>query len=174
MRYEGTRFPVPHEAPDFFKKFLDHYSLVIKFLTSFNENRFNFRDDIKSQVTTREIYHGIPNRIAHSLGYVPAMVYVVSGRVEVLNTVTRSDKETVVIPKLLSTPLIDPPLGRVTQEVTLANPSLFRERDYVLLGDQERQIRSIRGNTATLDQSLLCGKVYSLSLARETVQLIII
>lgn len=172
MKYEGTRFTAPQESPDFFRKFLDHYSLVIKFLTSFNENRFNFREDLKSYTVTPELNHGLTNRITHNLGYIPASVQVASGRVEVLNVLTRSNVDVVIVPKLLSTPLIDPPLGRVAKELTLSDPSLFRERDYVLIGDQVRQIRSLRGSTAVLDQSVLCGKVYSLSLAREIVQLL--
>ena len=171
-KYEGQQYRPSEEVPSFFSGFLQHYQHVVRFLTNFNENRLRFDADIRNQVQTVTLNHGVPTTFRHSLGYIPAALDF-QGRVEMWKVSTFSADTVTVAAKLLSSPLVAPIKGQLVLQVAVVDPTLFYRGDRVLLGNNIRTIAEIQDNLITLDQSVYCGSVYVLSLATETTKVML-
>lgn len=172
MKFEASMFKTKGDEPDFFARFAAHYAFVTKFLLDFNANRFSFTADIKSETKQTTLAHNRETPIGHSLGFVPERVLFI-GRVEMYQLVASSGQAVTVQPKLLTTGLVNPPYGKLTDVLIVADTALFRVGDPVVIGTAYRTITGILGNRVTLDRSFVCETVYVMSLATEQVKAII-
>lgn len=166
MRFEGSVYKPVGDEPGFFGKFLEQYQFVTKFFTEFNSNRFRFTTDVKSQTMQVPLIHGKAISIQHNLGFAPERVLFM-GRVSMFTVVTSNNAVITVIPKLLTTGIVNPPFGKVVNQLTVEDTTLFRNGDVVIIGSVSRTIQSILGNVITLDKTFICDTVYVMALAVE-------
>ena len=110
--------------------------------------------------------------INHTLNYTPSVV-LYSGRMETYYLSDIFQTSVTVIPKLLTTSLVNPPVNALAVQLTFADVALFRKGDLIQIGEVQRKIASIVGNVVTFDNSFLCGTVYSVSLAEDTANIVI-
>jgi len=172
MKYEGQHYSnTPEEAPNWFRNFLSHYAMVIRFLTEFNINKFTMGDDVNLGPVNRKVNvrHGVVTSIPHNLSIAPTRA-IFSGRVEATNLLDIDSKVVRVVAKLLSTRVI---AITNTSTVQVEDSTLFRVGDEVKIGPDPYRISSIEGNLVTFASALPRATIYCMTLSQDAIDVTI-
>ncbi len=171
MRFEAQLFKPTGGEPPEMAGFFRHYALVCKYLTDRNSTPFKLGADVSLEQVTVSLVHNQKNTIRHNQGNATNILFL--GRVELFNISSAQTGKIVVTPKLLTTSLVTVGTGRLVRTLAVKDPTLFQVGDKILVGSAYRTIVNIVGNEFTLDENVICDKVYVVSLATETVTALI-
>ena len=140
------------EAPEYFKNFMQHYSILVRYITQQAGTPLILDNDLKGGTFYVTALHNISVTMNHNLGSPPSIVCAVGGRYQAYN-VEKIDTKTVVVRFKLLQCTIKEVNGL---EVTVDSSALFTKEDKILLNGERRKLVSVFGNTLVLDYPVAC------------------
>jgi hypothetical protein len=172
MKYEGQQYSnVPPDVPGWFKDFLSHYAIVIKFLTEFNVIKFTMGRDINLGPTNKKVsvQHGIITNIPHNLSVQPTRA-IFSGRVQATNILGIDSKSVRVMAKLLTTRVIS---KKNNNTLLVEDSTLFRVGDSVVMNAKTYRIVNVNGDSVTFASVLPNDTIHCMILSQDTLEVTI-
>jgi hypothetical protein len=169
MKYEGQQYTnVPPDAPNWFRDFLSHYAIVIRFLTQFNVSKFTMGQDVNLGPVNKKavVSHGTITNIPHNLAVIPTRA-LFSGRIQALQILTLDSKSVRVQAKLLSTRVIS---QSNTNTLQVEDSTLFRKGDTVYLSNGQYVISDVNGNLVTFASEVPRVTIHCMTLTQDTVE----
>lgn len=171
MRFEAQTYKGMGTEGVEMSKFLNHYFYVTKFLLQFNADGFRMGSDVRVETRDVTLSHNVDNTILHSLGMATGIMFM--GRVGLFNVRQMGQGRIVLVPKLLTTDIVNLVFNQPTDKVMVSDPALFQVGDSITIGGLVRKITNIIGGEFTLDANVMYDKVYVVSLATETAKAIV-
>lgn len=153
MQFNVSPIPTYNEAPEYFKRFLQHYLQVIKYLQQLSNNNLILDENLKGGTFFVSATHNSPTVIRHNLNSAPSIVCAVGGRYQAY-IVEKIDSESVIVRfKLLQCTIKEVN----SNELTVDSSALFVKDDKILINGERRRISSVFGNTIVIDNFVDCS-----------------